>query len=465
MTQTVTLPNVEDEINDVANRLLERLNDKARRNLLRSAYYDGKHAAAHISRIMPPQYNQLGIVLGWCGKAVDLLARRCTLTGFDWPGGDLDSLGSRQVWEDNWLGLEVNQAVVSSLIHGPAFVTVTKGDIAAGEPPALIQFRDATQATGEWNERTRRLDNLLVVTGYDEQGHVSGFVLYLPGVTLEATRDGGWRADVQTHLWGVPAEPLAYRSRLRRTYGSSRLTRAVMSLQDQAVRELIRLEGHMDVYSYPEMWMLGADESIFKNPDGTMKAPWQIMLGRIKGIPDDDDAEQPRADVKQFPASSPAPHLAALNAFAKLFARETSLPDSSLAITDLANPTSADAYDASQWDLIAEAEGATDEWSIPLRRAMLRALAMHNGLTEIPAEWMSMQARWRNPRFLSRAAEADAGMKQLAAVPWLAETEVGLELLGLDDAQRERALAERQRARSAQMLSTLTAAAGDAVPG
>jgi hypothetical protein len=42
-----------------------------------------------------------------------------------------------------------------------------------------------------------------------------------------------------------------------------------MSLHDQALRTVIRMEGHADVYSFPEMWMLGADESIFKNADGT----------------------------------------------------------------------------------------------------------------------------------------------------------------------------------------------------
>src|SRR5690625_2543598 len=104
------------------------------------------------------------------------------------------------------------------------------------------------------------------------------------------------------------------------------------------------------------MWMLGADASIFKNADGSPKAAWQVMLGRIKGIPDDPDAEQPRADVKQFPASSPEPHLKALNAFAKLMAREASLPDEDFALSDMANPTSADSYTASREGLIAEAE-------------------------------------------------------------------------------------------------------------
>ncbi|WP_344351203.1 phage portal protein, partial [Catellatospora coxensis] len=185
----------------------------------------------------------------------------------------------------------------------------------------------------------------------------------------------------------------------------------------------------------PEFWMLGADNKVFKNPDGSLKPDWRVMLGRIKGIPDDDTAppELARADVKQFPANSPEPHLAALNSYAKLFARESGLPDSALAITDYANPTSAEAYAESREDLIAEAEGATDDWSVPLRRAVQRGLAIQNGLTAIPDEWASMTPRYRSPLFVSRTAQADAGQKLAVAVPGLAETTVGLRKLGFTD--------------------------------
>ena len=56
---------------------------------------------------------------------------------------------------------------------------------------------------------------------------------------------------------------------------------------------------------------------------------------------------------------------------------------------------------------------------------------------------------------LSRASQADAGMKQLAAVPWLAETDVGLELLGLSDQQITRAMSQRRRAVGRDVLTTI----------
>jgi hypothetical protein len=182
-------------------------------------------------------------------------------------------------------------------------------------------------------------------------------------------------------------------------------------------------------------------------------------LGRIKGIPDDEDAANPRADVKQFSASSPQPHIDQLKQQAQLFSGETSIPLTSLGVSDMSNPTSADSYIASREDLIAEAEGATDDWAPPLRRAFLRALAIADDRGEVPAEWATIDARWRSPLYLSRAAQADAGMKQLTAVPWLADTEVGLELLGLDDQQIRRAVSDRRRSEGRGVLDTLREAA------
>lgn len=456
----IVLPGVDDDTNDLLNHLRRRLADKTPRNQLRAAYYDSHRLLRQVSPVMPPHYNRLGLVLGWAAKAVDLLARRCNLEGFTWADGDLASVGYDQVWTDNAVASESDQGVTSALIHAAAFVVNTKG--GTGEPPALLHFKSALDATGDWDTRRRRLENLYSVTDRDKDGNATGLALYLDGRTITAEKDGQkWlTVDIQTHDYGVPAEVLPYRPRLGRQFGSSRISRPVMALQDEAVRSVMRGMGHMDVYSWPEFWMLGADESIFKNADGSYKASYEVMIGRIKGIPDDENATNPRADVKQFPAASPAPHREWINTLSKMFARETSLPDNAVAITDFANPTSAESYDASQYELIAEAEGTVDDMTPGLRRAFARALAMANGTTV--DTFATVEPVWRNPRFQSRAAQADAGMKQLAAMPWLAETDVGLELLGLTPQQRKRALTERTRVRGSSVLDALTQAATQA---
>ena len=238
----------------------------------------------------------------------------------------------------------------------------------------------------------------------------------------------------------------------------------MIGLQFAAVRALVRMEAHMDVYAIPRFFLLGAEESVFKNPDGTPKTEWQIVMGRMFGIPDDPLADDPalaRADVKQYRAESPAPHLAQLNSLAKLSAAESHLPDSDFAITDMANPTSADSYWAGRENLFSEAEGATEDWSVPIVRTVATALAMWNELPRVPPEWLRIEPRWRPPQFTSKAAQADAGMKQLTAIPWLGETEVGLELIGLTGQQIRLAQAERRRAAGRDLIAEL---AGQALP-
>jgi hypothetical protein len=177
-----------------------------------------------------------------------------------------------------------------------------------------------------------------------------------------------------------------------------------------------------------------------------------VMLGRVKGIPDDEEASNPRADVKQFQAASPQPHIDMLKQQAQLFSGVTQIPLPDLGVSDMSNPTSADSYIASREGLIARAENATAGYTRPLQRALTRALAMQNGLKEIPPEWMTIAPKWRNPRYLSRAAQADAGMKQLTAVRGSLKPKSGLELLGLDEQQIARAMSQKRRAEGQEVV-------------
>ena len=219
----------------------------------------------------------------------------------------------------------------------------------------------------------------------------------------------------------------------------------------------------MDIFSYPDFWLLGALAKDVKGENGANVAAMAAALGKIRGIPDlpaDDpnarDNNLDRADIKQFPASAPTPNLAQLNALAKLFARESSLPDSALAITDFANPTSADSYDASQYELIAEADGAVEDWDPAVKRAHLRGLAILNGQTEVPDEWQTIEGQWRDRRYISKSAQADAGSKIVPLIA-AATSEVELELLGLNEQQIRRVMAEKRRAQGSSVLDRLRA--------
>jgi hypothetical protein len=450
----IAIPDLEHHEQDTLDVLLTQLGAKAARNRLRAAYYDGKNAVRDLGISTPPNFRRIATVLGWSAKAVDILNRRCNLDGFVVPGASVDDFGMDVLWSDNFLDTEAAQAGVSSLIHSTAFLVATQGDVDAGEPAALITAKDALSGTGEWDRRRRALRSFLSIIDTDDEGKPTEMVLYLDGVNVSMTKQvGRWAVERRRHSYGVPVEPLAYQPRLGRPFGSSRISRAVMSLHDSAIRTVIRSEVTAELYSVPQRVLLGADESAFKNADGTVKTAWQAVLGRVWAIPDDGESENPRADVKEFSQGSQEPHVQQLRAWAQLFAGETSIPISSLGISTDANPASAEAYHASREDLISEAEGTTDGWTPAWRRTAIRGLQMLNGWDTVPDEVRKLQPKWRSPSTPSRAAAADAAAKTLDKFPWLAETELGLELYGFDQPFIDRAMAERERLNGTDPLS------------
>lgn len=459
-TDRLIVPDLDPDEQDILNALVGQLALKAPRNKLRSAYYDGRNAVRDLGISTPPTVRRLAMVLGWSAKAVDILNDRCNLDDFTVPGGaDLTSVGLPDLLERNYFDTELPQAQTSALVHSVSFAIATQGDASTGEPPGLITFKDALTGTGMWDRRRRSLSSFLSVINRNDDGQITEFVLYLPNLNITAVNDGGWTVERRDHVYGVPVEPLPFRPRLSRPFGGSRISRVVMALQDAATRTMVRSEVSAEFYSAPQRVLLGADESAFKNPDGTVKTAWQAILGRIWAIPDDAEADNPRADIKEFTAASQQPHVDQLRAQAQQFAGETSIPIASLGLgASEVNPTSAEAYYASREDLIRLAEATTDGWTPGIRRTVLRALQMANGWTEVPPEFADLKPKWRSPVTVSRAAAADAGMKIITTFPWMAQSELGLELFGFDQAFIDRAKGELRKQRGSAVLDALRGA-------
>lgn len=455
----IHVPGLPDAETQVYNTLVGQLKSKQPRNELRDRYMDAKKDVdlARWAANVPT----LGAVLGWPAKAVETLARRCRLVGFTMDDAELSTFGIDELLDDNEYVRESRQGNVSSLVHAVSFEVVTKG--AEGEPEVLITRVDGRNGTGLWSTRMRRLTSFLSVSEWDKHGIPSSWAMYLPGVTW--VMQGGTLDRQSTVLDRVPVEPIVYKPRLGRPFGSSRITRPVMFLTQSAARVVIRSEATAQLYSAPGLIMLGLDAAQIES------GSWLSGIGNVVGIPDSDEvaADAPtlaRAQVVAVQQASQQPHVDQLRAWAQLFSGETSIPTSSLGISvDQANPASAEAYAASREDLIAEAEDACDEWGAARRRVIQMAWALREGvdLADIPVEVRSLRPQWRDPRYVSTAAAADAFTKLAGVIPGLAEADAALDMLGLDEALVARLRADLRRARGRATLASLVGS--DAVSG
>lgn len=452
--ERIVIPGLADAEQADLDYLVAQLTAKLPRNRMRAAYYDGRHAVKDIGMTLPPAFRRLGTVLGWPAKAVDTLAQRCNLEGFVLPGGDPADFGVDALWESNSLASEAPQATISALIHGVAWVVTTKGQ--PGEPAALITVRDAMTGTGRWDARRRDLAVFLSIVDVDDRGRPTNLVLYYPTGHVQATREPRstrWSIDRVEHQLGrVPVERLVYKPRVARPFGSSRISRPVMSITDLAMRTIIRSEVTAELYSVPQRIILGADESSFKNADGTTKAAWQVVFGRVWAHGRDGEGNVPQ--VEQLAQASQQPHVDQLKELVYQFAGETSIPPSSLGIITQ-NPPSAEGYYASREDLISLAEATTTDMSAAWARAMTTAVGFTN--KELVPGLAKLRAKWRNPTYTSKAAASDAALKLVTVFPWMADSDTALELLGFDAITVERLLADKRRLQARAALAALAA--------
>lgn len=447
--QPFSVDGLEHDEQNALDELMSIWRSKRHRNIVRQQLYDMKNATrALMSSAVPEIVKQRSFVLGWPSTAVDKLNRRCNIDGFyALNGEDLDSFGMAEIVRENRLLDELSQAGISSLIHTPSWLITTQGDVASGDPEVLINTRDALTGAGVWDGRRRVTKYYVSLNDFDDSGEPTDLALYMPGRNIPITlKRGRYRAGtVRKHAYGVPVDPLRYRPRIARPLGSSRINRAVISLHQQALAAMIRADVNGEAYSLARYVLLGATESAFQNSDGTPKPAFMAAWDAIWAIGDDFDAPEgkERADVKQFNGQSPEPQNAHLRMLAQLFSGETGIPIGELGIIGDSNPTSWEAMETSREDIIAEAEQAARTWKPDISAAVRRALEMKNK-GDIPADLVPVPD-FRPAQHVSRSAAADSGSKIIDKVPWLGETSVGLELLGLSKSQAERAMGEKRR--------------------
>ena len=323
--------------------LRNRLAVKQLRVRLRYGYYEMKQAFCNVGSIIPPEFNAMKPVLGWCERAVDLLADRLVFEGF---GGDDFYMG--EIFSMNNSDILTAAGIKDALIGSCSFVYVSADE--SGYP--RLQIIDGGNATGILDPITNLLTEGYAVIERDQKYYPFGEPTVEAYFTKEATYI--YRYGILAEEYPNPANyallvPLIYKPSAKRPFGHSRISRACMSLVDSAMRTLWRSEVAAEFYSFPQKYVLGLQPNA-KNFD-----KWALTIASFMRFDQDSKGNHPV--VGQFQQQSMLPYTEQLKMFASAFAGETSLTLDDLGFST-ANPTTAEAIKAAHENLRLTAAAA-----------------------------------------------------------------------------------------------------------
>jgi hypothetical protein len=265
------------------------------------------------------------------------------------------------------------------------------------------------------------------------------------------TESGYWDWEAQPYSMGRPTmEALVNKPTFLKPMGQSRITRAVMSITDSAVREALRTEISAEFFTSPQKYLLGADADAFA---ATTK--WEAYIGNIFAVGRDEDGNIPQ--FGQLSQGSMQPHTDYMRSLAARFSGETNVPISTLGVIH-DNPASAEAIYAASEPLIIEVEDFNDSAREMLRNIALMAIAgyLDVPLDQLPDEYRDFTANFRNPAMPSVVSQTDAMTKLAAVVPGFAGTDVFWEQVGFPEDMRRKVQTEIAQNMGMQMIAAMT---------
>lgn len=412
-------------------------------NWKRIRYRSGKNIAENLGLAFKNAgeiANKIRPVCGWPAKAVEELADLSRLDYVTFPddGADDDLLSA---WEDNDVDTLYGMAADSQLTEGLVHWTVTAGDESAGESPVIVNAYSALSSASVWDNRHRRIAYGMVINDVDGDGNPCEFTLHTADHVLTLVKVSGvWYSARSAHSMGrCLMEPMPYRPTLDKPLGKSRITGAVMSITDNAVREVMRSEVAAEVYTSPKRALLGLKPSQLPTDPKTY---WNA----IDALPLTDAGTLPQ--YVQLTPPGMNDHIVYMRQLAAQFAGETRLPLSTLGVVS-ENPSSAEAIYAAKEGLIIEAENMNRNNGRAIKNVAKMMMATAKGVPfdSLPDSLARVRPHWVKPDREAQPTRVDSVVKLASAIEGFGQTKEALRMSGFDEGEVERIMSEMGRNR------------------
>ena len=386
------------------NYLRRKLDQKRVRVKARYELYEQKRTIVELGISLPniARVAAYHVRLGWCTKAVDVLADRLVFRGFSNDGFDMET-----IYRMNNGDVLFDSAILSALITSCSFLFLSRGD--DGYP--RIQAIDGGNATGIMDPLTQMLTEGFAVLERDQYGKALREAYFVPGKTYYYT--AGQLTSIET----TPSPfallvPVVHRPDPKRPFGHSRITRACESQINEAMNILKRAAISGEFYSFPQRYALGTDPDR-EEPLDAWKAAMSAMLEFTK------DEEGDKPTVGEFKQQSMGPYVEQFRMAASNFAGETGLTLDDLGFPS-ENPASAEAIKASHENLRLMAEKAQRSFGISFLNAGYLAACIRDKYPYLRRQVAATIPKWE-PAFRPDAAAlssiGDGAIKINQAVP------------------------------------------------
>lgn len=453
--RSVQLPNVpglpEPYATDLE-QVITVFQSKLKRNILRSRYYDSKNSLKDLGISIPPPIannSEFQAVVGWAEKAVSELQQRSRYDGFVGEGSDL----ANSIFDDNSFAKKYPMLTTSELTHSVAFASVTRGK----RRPVQISLYSACNAAAIWDFENDCVRVGLTVTSVDKINNPTGYNLFTSDAVValhKPDKDKNiWNFEILPHNMGKPLfVSFVNQPSLDRPFGRSRISRAVMSATDEAVRELVRISIGSEFAVAPQKWIMGASDDLLDEiPE------WQAYIGNILAISRDENGDLPT--VGQFAQVDMQQHVQLMKLSASRMSGASDVPIHLLGVTADSNPTSAEAILASTNALVIKAQTLNVTNGDALTELARMAVAVYNNtsLDALTSEELDITPKFLSPLYLTPLTQADAITKMVAAIPWIAESEVILEQFGFEKSDIQRLMSDKRKMNAMSAINALNA--------
>lgn len=412
-----------------------RLDNRQHEYLQLQNYYEGDQPLSFIAPEISAQLNNRldSLVINWASLIVNTIAERLVPLGYAIPGKKTATKQVNQIWQNNNLDEQVQQALIDTLVFGRSYAIVwgdkkNKATVSLESAKNMIAYRDPatrlwTAALKRWVEDDGRAyavvytpDKIWWCRSKTKNADTSDLYASAEQVTdLSGVPANGWEVtdEIVNPLGQLNVVVLANRPLLTSPEGTSELS-DVIAMADAVNKMATDMMVTSEFYATPRRWATGVEleERMTTDDEGEDVIVLNDNFDTGKAMGRWNLFEDTAAKVGQFPEAELANFIDGIDMLGKYIAAVKKIP-AHYFDPSKSGLASAEAVRAAEAPLVVMAKRMMLTIGGALEQVGRLALMVESDDMPTASE-MRMETLWQDPENLTQAQKVDAATKRAA---------------------------------------------------